>query len=161
MAPRLAQQRGLDAPKRVNGRKRRVLCDTGGRIWRVVVHAANGHDSRSAQPLLPARHHLRPAWASRLRTVLTDSAYRGHFAQRVRALDWQHHVASRPPTGTRGFVPVTKRWGVERTFAWLTCFRRLVIDYERTPDSHAAWRWVANLTMSLPRATHTQFPNML
>ena len=32
LAPRLGQQRGLDAHKRVNGRKRQVLCDTGGRI---------------------------------------------------------------------------------------------------------------------------------
>ena len=43
LAPRLNQQRGLDAHKRVNGRKHQMLCDTGGRIWRVQVHAANGH----------------------------------------------------------------------------------------------------------------------
>ena len=153
LAPRLDQQRGLDAHKRVNGRKRQVLCDTGGRIWRVQVHAASGHDSRGAQPLLPARHHLCPAWASRLCTVLTDRAYQGRFAQQVRALGWRHQVASRPPTAARGFVPIAKRWVVERTFAWLNCFRRVVIDYERTPDSHAAWLWVANLTMSLRRAT--------
>jgi hypothetical protein len=60
LAPRLGQQWGLDAYKRVNGRKRQVLCDTGGRIWRVVVHAPNGHDSRGAQPLLPNRSRLRP-----------------------------------------------------------------------------------------------------
>ena len=153
LAPRLSQQRGLDAHKRVNGRKRQVLCDTGGRIWRVAVHAASGHDSRHAHSLLPVRHHLRPAWASRLRTVLTDKAYVGRFAQQVHALGWCHQVASRPPTAARSFVPVAKRWVVERTFAWLNCFRRLVIDYERIPHSHAAWLWVANLTMSLRRAT--------
>ena len=32
LAPRLGQARGLDAHKRVNSRKRQVLCDTGGRI---------------------------------------------------------------------------------------------------------------------------------
>jgi transposase len=53
LAPRLGPQRGLDAHKRVNGRKRHVLYDTRERIWQVVVHAANGHDSRSVQPLLP------------------------------------------------------------------------------------------------------------
>ena len=26
-----------------------------------------------------------------------------------------------------------KRWVVERTFAWLNCLRRVVIDYERQP----------------------------
>ncbi|RZL16068.1 MAG: IS5 family transposase [Hymenobacter sp.] len=86
LAPRLGLQRGLNAHKRVNGRKRQVRCDTGGRIWQVVVHAANGHDSRGAQPLLPVRNQLRPAWASRLRSVLTDKAYQGRFAQQVQAL---------------------------------------------------------------------------
>jgi transposase len=155
LAPRLGQQRGLDAHKRVNGRKRQVLCDTDGRIWQVVVHAANGHDSRGAQPLLPARTQLRPAWASRLRSVLTDKAYQGRFAQQVQALGWQHQLARRPPSATRGFVPVAKRWVVERTFAWLNCFRRVVMDYERQPASHAAWLLIANLTMSLQRATNT------
>lgn len=153
LAPRLGLQRGLDAHKWVNGRKRQLLCDTGGRIWQVAVHVANGHDSRAAQPLLPLRQHLRPPWASRLRTVLTGRAYQGQFARRVRTLGWQHQIASRPPSADRGFVPVAKRWVIERTFAWLKCFRRLALDYERTPASHEAWLLVANLTMSLRRAT--------
>jgi transposase len=154
LAPRLGQQRGLDAHKRVNGRKRQVLCHTDGRIWRVAVHTANGHDSRGAQTLLPDQSQLRPAWASCLRSVLADKAYQGRFVRQVRALGWQHHVAGRPPTAGRGFVPVAKRWVVERTFAWLNCFRRVVMDYERQPASHAAWLFVANLTISLQRATN-------
>jgi transposase len=153
LAPRLGEQRGLDAHKYVNGRKRQLLCDTGGRIWRATVHAANGHDSRAAQPLLPARYTLCPAGTARLRTVLTDKGYRGRFERQVQALGWQHQVASRPPSATRGFVPVARRWVIERTFAWLKCFRRLAVDYERTPASHVAWLLLANLTMSLRRAT--------
>ncbi|MGI4737316.1 MAG: transposase [Janthinobacterium lividum] len=133
MAPRLGPQRGLGAHKRVNGRQRQVLWDTGGRLWRVAVRAANVHDSRGAQPLLPARNHLRPAWASRLRSVSTDKAYQGRFAQQVQALGWQHPVASRPPTAARGFGPVAKRWLVDRAFAWLNRFRRVVMEYERQP----------------------------
>ena len=81
--PRLGWQRGLDAHKRVNGRKRQALCDTSGRIWRVHVHATNDHDSRAAQPLLPFAAQLRSAWASRLCKVLTDKGYCGRFAQQV------------------------------------------------------------------------------
>jgi hypothetical protein len=40
--------------KRVDGRKRQVLSDTGGRIWRVQVHTASVHDSRGFQLLLPS-----------------------------------------------------------------------------------------------------------
>jgi transposase len=116
LAPRLSQQRGFDAHKWVNGRKRQLLCDTGGRIWRVDVHAANSHDSRAAQPLLPTCQALRPAWASRLRVVLTDIAYWGRFARQVLALCWQHQVASRPSSMDRSFVPLAQRWVIERTF---------------------------------------------
>ncbi|GAA4383102.1 hypothetical protein GCM10023186_23970 [Hymenobacter koreensis] len=33
LAPRISEARGLDAPKRVNGRKRQLPVDTGGRVW--------------------------------------------------------------------------------------------------------------------------------
>ena len=146
LAPRIHEHRGLDGGKHVNGRKRQLLTDSGGRIWCAHVHAANGHDSPAARALLPQR----PWWARRLRTVLTDQAYRGCFAQHLMSLGLQHEVASRPPSAT-GFVPVAKRWVVERTFAWLTGFRRLAIDYEYTPASHVSWLLIANITLGLNR----------
>lgn len=146
LAPRIYEHRGLDGGKYVNGRKRQILTDSGGRIWSAHVHAANGHDSLAACALLP----LRPWWGRRLHTVLTDQAYRGHFAQQLAQLDVAHQLASKPPS-TRGFVPVAKRWVVERTFAWLTGFRRLAIDYEHTPTSHLTWLLLANITLCLNR----------
>ncbi|RRB09832.1 IS5 family transposase, partial [Larkinella knui] len=41
LAPLLSEQRGIDAAKKVNGRKRQIIVDTGGRLWNVYVHAAN------------------------------------------------------------------------------------------------------------------------
>lgn len=146
LAPRIHEYRGLDGGKRVNGRKRQILVDTGGRVWAAHVHAANGHDSGAGRSLLPHR----PWWAWRLQAVLTDNGYRGRFAEHVAALGLRHELASRPPSA-KGFVPVAKRWVVERTFAWLTGFRRLAIDYEYTPASHVAWLLLANMTLCLNR----------
>ena len=149
LAPRIFEHRGLDGGKRVNGRKRQLITAVQGRILACRVHAANGHDGRQACQLLPSR----PTWGERLRTVVTDKSYRGRFARHLMRLGLGHQVGSRPPSASRGFVPIANRWVVERTFAWLTGFRRLVIDYEFTPRSHETWLLLANITMCLNRLT--------
>jgi len=35
--------------------------------------------------------------------------------------------------GQQGFVPLPRRWAVERTHAWITGHRRMSRDYERRP----------------------------
>ncbi|GHO57831.1 hypothetical protein KSB_63060 [Ktedonobacter robiniae] len=39
------------------------------------------------------------------------------------------------PEAMRGFVLLPRRWVVERSFAWMTHFRRLARDYERLPET--------------------------
>lgn len=72
LAPMIFEDRGLDVSKKVNGRKKQLIVDTGGRIWAVFVHAANEHDSRAACRLLWYVNAFRP----RLQMVLTDYANR-------------------------------------------------------------------------------------
>ncbi|WP_375782177.1 transposase [Nitrobacter winogradskyi] len=51
---------------------------------------------------------------------------------RCRGKGPRHHPGGGPAAaGKRGFVLLPRRWVVERTFAWATCCRRLVKDYER------------------------------
>jgi putative transposase len=56
-----------------------------------------------------------------------------------------------PPEGSQGFVVVSKRWVVERTFAWMGRNRRLSKDYERSSSSSAATVKWANITLMLRR----------
>ena len=39
---------------------------------------------------------------------------------------------------TRDFILLSRRWVVERSFAWATRFRRLVKDYKRLPCHYRA-----------------------
>ena len=40
----------------------------------------------------------------------------------------------RPPPGTKGFVVLPRRWVVERSFGWLSKYRRVAgRDYETNP----------------------------
>lgn len=41
------------------------------------------------------------------------------------------------PTAKRGFVQLPRRWVVERSFGWMSRFRRLARDYERLPETLA------------------------
>ena len=44
---------------------------------------------------------------------------------------------------------IPRRWAVERTFAWITSYRRLARDYERHPATvEAIIRWAAINTMT-------------
>lgn len=44
-------------------------------------------------------------------------------------------VVVKRPEATKGFILVPKRWVVERSFAWLSRFRRLGRDLERLPST--------------------------
>jgi transposase len=47
------------------------------------------------------------------------------------------HVIKRPE-GERGFVLLPRRWVVERSFGWMSRFRRLARDYERLSSTAAS-----------------------
>lgn len=144
LAPFIAEHRGLDAHKKVNGRKRQAAVDTLGLLWAVDVHAANESDSvmgcRLWSKLLPV--------SERLEKVLIDASYQGLFVQAATCLEIATEVASRPETA-QGFVPIKQRWVVERSFAWSNFFRRVVKDYEYTKESSEAMLLLANSTIAL------------
>ena len=54
----------------------------------------------------------------------------------------------------RGFNVVPRRWVVERTFAWMTRWRRLVRDYEQRIDVSKAIIHVAMGSLLLRRIAH-------
>ena len=45
LSPMIKRDRGYDGNKKVNGRKRQFLVDSGGRIWDACAHAANMYDA--------------------------------------------------------------------------------------------------------------------
>jgi len=87
----------------------------------------------------PARA-LREA-LSTITLVWADAGYTGRFVRDARNI-WDLAVAIvKRPDQAKGFVLLHRRWVVERSFAWLTKFRRLVRDYETLPATHEAMIW--------------------
>ena len=143
--------RGVDAGKKINGRKRHVLTDVQGFILRAWVTPADVQDQDGAktllEPLLPVLRRLQVIWA--------DSKYGVHWL-----VDWikaqrpygklHLEVVAKPP-GQKGFSVLPKRWIGERTFGWLVKSRRLVRDYEVRTDHSEALIYISMIRIMLRR----------
>jgi putative transposase len=130
--------RGYDAGKKIMGRKRHILVDTLGLILHVVVHSADIQDRDGAKLVLPILLQ-RFGW---LRCIFVDGGYAGELVNWCKRLlpnrGLRLEVVKRSDAHKHRFHILPKRWIVERTFGWLSKFRRLAKDYEcRTENSEA------------------------
>lgn len=133
--------RGYDGGKRVKGRKRHMVVDTLGLMVDVHVTPANEHDTRGAKKVLKKA----AAWMPKKpKIIFADKGYRGQYLAvwSKLALGARISVSDNPTMAAKKFIPVKKRWVVERSFAWLGDYYRLSKDYERKiAHSTAMIRW--------------------
>ena len=143
------EARGVDAHKKVKGRKRHIVVDTLGLLLAVTVTAAGLDDGRAAPDVLG---QLPQDLFPRLRLVWADQKYHNHELYGWLA-EYAHYDLEivRRPEGARGFVLLPRRWTVERTFAWLGRCRRLTVDRERTTLSCEAMIHTAMIHLMLNR----------
>jgi putative transposase len=141
-------ERGYDAGKKVNGRKRHIVVDALGNLIEVVVHAANIQDRDGAMLVLyklsaTVRAHIQKIWA--------DGGYAGQLVEWVREnLNSVLEIVEKEPN-QKGFRVLPRRWVVERTFAWFGRYRRLSKDYERNPACSESVIYIASIHTMLRR----------
>ena len=144
--------RGFDAGKKIKGRKRHIVTDTTGYLVGLIVHIASIQDRDGAVAVLASIRRLYP-W---LRHIFADGGYAGDkLRDALRAFGrWTVQIIKRSDQA-QGFEVLTRRWVVERTFAWLGRCRRLAKDFETNLSSSTAWTLIAHirrLTRNLARA---------
>lgn len=146
--PESVEESGFDGGKVIKGRKRHIAVDTIGCVLVVVVHAANIHDSKGARRVLKALFSI----VKTIKKIWADVGYRGaDFIQWVKEqFDCVLEIVKKEEN-VEGFHLLPRRWVVERTFAWLSRFRRLSKDYERKPTSSAGHVYVASIRLMLRR----------
>ena len=119
---------GTDAGKEIVGRKRHIVTDTLGLLPAVPVTAASVPDGTAGTKLLTGVAATHPtiskAWA--------DTAYRTKAIDHAATPGIDLETIRRDPT-SKGFVPLPRRWVVERTFDRLMLHRRLARDYDTLP----------------------------
>ena len=118
-----------------------MLVDTEGLLLAVLVLAADVSDRDGALLLL----QLYAARYPELRLLWGDRHYGGELSAELEAVYGIRVEVVSKPEGQEGFIPLPRRWVVERFFGWLTHCRRLVRDYERNPAYSEAWIHLASL----------------
>ena len=72
---------------------------------------------------------------SSIKVIFAANAYRGEVIDTVRKTFGYLIEVITGGYKEQGFIPIRKRWIVERTFAWFENNRRLCRNYELTFDS--------------------------
>jgi putative transposase len=148
--------RGYDGAKKINGRKRHILVDTLGLLIAVVVTAASVSDAHGAVGVLRTVSGFEQP---RLSTVFVDGAYHNYeLYDHIAATKWYELQVVSRPDGAVGFVPIKKRWVVERTFGWLAHHRRHARDYERSYQSSEAQIYISHVRILLRRLAKSTNP---
>ncbi|WP_425824667.1 IS5 family transposase [Streptomyces fractus] len=139
-----AASRGYDGGKKINGRRRHLICDALGLLLMIHVTAGDVTDRQAATDMLPALARRFPA----ISKVWADSGYTGALITWALAVLHLAVTVVERTDDLKGFVVLPRRWCVERSFAWLLRSRRLARDYERRPDSSEAMiRWSMTMLM--------------
>ena len=140
-------ERGYDAGKKVNGRKRHILVDTTGLIIGLLVHTANIQDRDGAKLLFERVTGCFP----RMELIWADGGYAGKLVDWVKnATGWILEIVKRN-TDIKGFHILPRRWVVERTFGWFNRYRRLSKDYERQTDTSECMICISMISLMLRR----------
>lgn len=141
-----ARDTGYDGGKHVKGRRRHIVVDTEGFILTASITPANFSEQKEAALLLDELALRYPTIAK----LWVDGGYAGEplraaAAARNIILEVVHKLA------TPGFTALPRRWVIERSFAWLTRYRRLARDYEVTATSAAGFVYLASASTMLRR----------
>src|SRR5262249_36814932 len=141
---------GTTGGKKITGVKRHVCVDTIGLVWGLAVTPADVHDTKGALVAgAEAKDH-----SHRLGHISADSGFPGfvNFSRAPLSI-WVASVAWKRKR--KRFRVQRRRWVVERTFGWLTRWRRLNRNYEHTLDSSRAVVQIAMIGIMARRLAKT------
>lgn len=137
---------GYDGAKRRKGNKVHLAVDTLGHLLALCVTAANEQDRAQVSELA---ERVQAETGETVEIAYVDQGYTGENAAAAAAEHGIQLEVVKLPTAKRGFVLLPRRWVIERSFGWVSRFRRLARDYERLPETLAGLHFVAFVVLML------------
>ncbi|WP_285691995.1 IS5 family transposase, partial [Actinoplanes sp. NBRC 103695] len=148
-----AATQGIDAGKKIVGRKRGIITDTLGLLLAVIVTAASVSDNTIGTHLLDHATRTYPT----LTKAWVDAGFKTTVVEHGAELGVDVEIVTKDPQ-LKGFSVVKRRWVVERTIGWLMQHRRLARDYETRPTVSATMIQIAMIDNTAKRLTAETTP---
>jgi transposase len=145
---------GYDGGKRKKGSKVHIAVDTLGQLLALHVTPANEQDRAQVEVLV---EQVQQVTGETVEVAFVDQAYTGaQAAQDAEAHGLRLEVV-KLPEARQGFVLLPRRWVVERSFGWMSRFRRLVRDYERLSETLAGFHLIAFAMLMVKQFVELRF----
>lgn len=138
--PESGHRAGYDGAKRKKGSKVHMAVDTLGHLLTLHVTPADEQDRARVKQVA---RDIQEVTDESVELAYVDQGYTGEKPAAAAAKNGIRLEVVRLPQAKRGFVLLPRRWVVERSFGWLSRFRRLARDYERLSATLAGMHFVA------------------
>ena len=138
--PESGARAGYDGHKKVNGSKVHMAVDTLGHLLALLITAADEQDRAQVGELTAM---VQEVTGEHVEIAFVDQGYTGAEPAAAAEENGVRLAVVRLSEAKQGFVLLPRRWVVERSFAWLSRFRRLGRDCERLPELLAGFHLVA------------------
>lgn len=131
---------GYDGGKRKQGSKVHIAVDTLGHLLAMVVTPANDQDRAQVKELA---QQVQQITGESVQVAFVDQGYTGEQAAQAAEEQGIRLEVVKLPEAKKGFVLLPRRWVVERSFGWMSRFRRLGRDYERLAETLIGFHLIA------------------
>lgn len=136
--PESGGEAAYNGAKKKSGMKIHAVVDTIGHLMALCVSAGNVDDREAVWELCES---VQKVTGQNVEVMFADQGYTGEAVQDDANWNTIDLIVVKRPEAVKGFVLLPKRWVVERSFAWVTRFRRLARDLERLPSVFAGLHW--------------------
>ena len=144
--PESGGRAGYDGAKRRKGNKVHLAVDALGHLLALCVTASNEQDRAQVAELA---ERVQAETGETVEIAYVDQGYTGENAADAAEEHGIKLEVVKLPEAKRGFVLLPRRWVVERSFGWMSRFRRLARDYERLPETLAGLHYLAFVILML------------
>jgi transposase len=138
--PESGERAGYDGHKRKKGSKTHIAVDTLGHLLTLHVTPANEQDRAQVEELA---HQVQAVTQQSVEVAFVDQGYTGDKPAQAAQSQGMELQVIKLSEAKKGFVLLTRRWVVERSFGWMARFRRLARDYQRLPETLAGLHYLA------------------